>query len=177
METPVGIAPQDVLVLLKLVAIGRRAWAYNNLAIEIGMSPSQAHSAVKRSLSARLALRRNGRITPQINNLEEFLVHGLKYLCIPQRGELTRGMPTAHGAPPLAEMLIGAQGVVPVWPHPEGSVRGESFSPIFRSVPEAAMRDSGLYQLLALVDAIRGGRARERALAVRELGGRLKAYG
>ncbi len=171
------IAPQDVLVLLKLVAMGRRTWSYNSLAIELGMSPSQVHSAVKRALSARLALRRNGRITPQTNNLEEFLVHGLKYLCIPQRGELTRGIPTAHGAPPLAEMLIEPQDVVPVWPHPEGDVRGESFSPIFRSAPEAAMRDGELYRLLALVDGIRGGRARERKLAARELGERLKACG
>lgn len=177
MECAVGIAPQDILVLLKLVAMGRRAWSYNNLAIELGMSPSQAHSAVKRALSARLALRCNGRITPQTNNLEEFLVHGLKYICIPERGELTRGIPTAHGAPPLAEMLIEPQDVVPVWPHPEGTVRGESFSPIFRSAPEAAMRDSELYRLLALVDAIRSGRARERKLAARELGERLKAYG
>ena len=177
MEYVVGIAPQDILVLLKLVAMGRRAWSYNNLAIELGMSPSQAHSAVRRALSARLALRRNGRITPQTNNLEEFLVHGLKYLCIPERGELTRGIPTAHGAPPLAEMLIEPEDVVPVWPHPEGDVRGESFSPIFRSAPEAAMRDSELYRLLALVDAIRGGSARERKLAARELGERLKAYG
>ncbi len=172
-----GIAPQDVLVLLKLVAMGPRAWSYSELAIELGMSPSQAHSAVQRALSARLALRRNGRITPQTTNLKEFLVHGLKYLCIPQRGELTRGIPTAHGAPPLANLLIEPQDVVPVWPHPEGNVRGESFSPIFRSAPEAALRDRKLYQLLALVDAIRGGRHRERSLAARELGERLKAYG
>ncbi len=172
-----SVAPQDVLVLLKLVAMGQRAWSYNNLAIELGMSPSQAHSAVQRALSARLALRRNGRITPQTNNLEEFLVHGVKYLCIPQRGEFTRGIPTAYGAPPLAELLIEPQDVVPVWPHPEGNVCGESFSPIFRSAPEAAMQDRELYQLLALVDAIRSGRARERALAVRELRDRLKAYG
>lgn len=177
MEYAVRIAPQDVLVLLKLVAMGRRTWSYNNLAIELGMSPSQAHSAVQRALSARLALRRNGRITPQTNNLEEFLVHGLKYLCIPQRGELTRGIPTAHGAPPLANLLIQPQDVVPVWPHTEGNVRGESFSPIFRSAPEAAMRDSELYRLLALVDAIRGGRAREHTLAARELSERLKSSG
>ncbi len=171
------LAPQDALVMLKLVAIGGRSWSYGNLASELGISISQAHSAVKRALSARLAFRHNGRIVPQTNNLEEFLVHGLKYLCVPLRGGLTRGIPTAHGAPPLADMLVEPQGIVPVWPHAEGNVRGESFSPIFRSVPEASMRDEGLYQLLALVDAIRDGRARERTLAERELGKRLKAYG
>lgn len=171
----VDIAPQDVLVILKLVAIGRRDWSYNNLAIELEISPSRVHSAVKRALSARLALRHNGRITPQINNLKEFLVHGLKYLCVPRRGELTRGTPTAHEAPPLVDMPFEPQDIVPVWPHPEGKVRGESFSPIFHSAPEASMRDGDLYEVLALVDVIRGGRARERVLAAGELGKRLKA--
>ncbi len=164
-------------MLLKLVAVGPRVWSYNELASELVMSSSQVHAAIKRALAAQLALRRNGRITPQTRNLEEFLVHGLKYLCIPQRGQLTRGIPTGHGAPPLAEKLIDSQDVIPVWPHPEGKVRGEAYSPIFRSAPEAAMQDNQLYQLLALVDAIRGGRARERSLATRELTERLKAYG
>ena len=177
MESVMGLAPQDVLVLLKLVALGPRHWSYNELAIELGISPSQAHAAIKRTLAARLAVRRDGRITPQTSNLKEFLVHGLKYLCVPERGELTRGIPTAHGAPPLAEKLIESNGVVPVWPHPQGSVRGETFSPIFRSAPDAAMRDGELYELLALVDAIRGGRTRERALAALELSERLRAYG
>ena len=172
-----GLAPQDVLVLLKLVAIGPRVWSYNELAIELGMSPSQVHSAIKRAITARLALRGNDGITAQTRNLEEFLVHGLKYLCIPKRGELTRGVPTGHGAPPLAKKLIDSQDVIPVWPHPEGKARGIAFSPIFRSAPEAAMRDSELYQLLVLVDAIRGGRARERSLATGVLTDRLEAYG
>jgi len=35
------------------------------------------------------------------------------------------------------------------------------------------MRDPQLYELLALLDALRDGRARERALAAKELGSRL----
>ncbi|MDO9620597.1 MAG: hypothetical protein Q7I91_01690, partial [Moraxellaceae bacterium] len=53
----------------------------------------------------------------------------------------------------------------PVWPSPEGTVRGLSFSPLYRSAPEAALRDIKLHELLALADALRGGRARERKLA------------
>jgi hypothetical protein len=44
-----------------------------------------------------------------------------------------------------------------------------------RFVPHAALRDPALYELLALVDAIRDGRARERNLAERVLVRRLKA--
>lgn len=63
----------------------------------------------------------------------------------------------------------------PVWPDPAGTVRGESFEPLHRAAPEAARRDPGLYELLALLDALRGGRARERKLARAELEARLLA--
>ena len=48
------------------------------------------------------------------------------------------------------------------------------FSPLYKSVPQAARRDSRLYELLALVDAIRSGQGRARDLAVAELHARLK---
>jgi hypothetical protein len=41
-------------------------------------------------------------------------------------------------------------------------------------VPQAALEDKRLYELLALVDALRDGRARERELAVKELTKRLE---
>jgi hypothetical protein len=74
-------------------------------------------------------------------------------------------MPTAHAAPPLAQKFArsASRDLPPVWPDPEGSVRGLEVSPLYRSAPNAAKRDADLYRLLALVDAIRGGRARRRA--------------
>jgi len=60
-----------------------------------------------------------------------------------------------------------------VWPYAEGAIRGEEFEPLYPSVPFAAQRDPKLYELLALVDAIRDGRARERSLAAKELESRL----
>jgi hypothetical protein len=47
------------------------------------------------------------------------------------------------------------------------------FSPLYKSVPEAIRNDPGLYELLALLDAIRDGRARERKLAEKELTSRI----
>jgi hypothetical protein len=60
-----------------------------------------------------------------------------------------------------------------VWADPQGTVRGEALEPLYRSVPEAARADAQLYEWLALVDAVRSGRARERELAVAELRRRL----
>jgi hypothetical protein len=42
-------------------------------------------------------------------------------------------------------------------------------APLYKSVPYAAKRDLKLYALLALVDAVRDGRARERNLAIKEI--------
>jgi len=101
--------------------------------------------------------------------LLEFLVHGVKYAFPPKRGALTRGMPTGYAAPPLNKVIVDSSELPPVWPFAEGTVRGEAFEPLYPSVPQAAARDARLYELLALVDAIRDGRARERNLAAKEL--------
>jgi hypothetical protein len=103
----------------------------------------------------------------------EFLVHGLKYVFPAERGGLTRGMPTAHAASPLREHFAASDEVPPVWADPQGTIRGEELEPLYRSVPKAARADQRLYELLALVDAVRSGRARERELAVKELRNRL----
>jgi hypothetical protein len=84
-----------------------------------------------------------------------------------------RGVPTSFGALPLSAEITSAPGEAPVWPHPDGQVRGPSLSPLYRQVPEAALGDPALYELLALLDALRVGRSRERALAQRLLSERL----
>ncbi|PWK47902.1 hypothetical protein [Pleionea mediterranea] len=164
-----NLKPQDILFLLKLVAIGEKHWAFNSLAVELGMSASEVHAAAQRVLEARLAVKIDDSIKPNKRNLEEFLLHGIQYVFVPQRGELTRGMPTAHAAEPLASHFINNNEPPPVWPDPHGEQRGESFSPLYKSVTKAAKHDPKLYELLSLVDAIRGGRAREREMAKKEL--------
>jgi hypothetical protein len=97
----------------------------------------------------------------------------VKYAFPVHRGGLVRGIPTAHAAPPLNQQIAESSDPPPVWPDAEGSVRGVEFSPLYKNVPTAARRDTRLYELLALVDAIRDGRARERAIAIRELTARI----
>lgn len=172
-----NLKPQDILFLLKLVSLGKKAWSFNKIAIELGMSQSEVHAAAKRALAARLVVKDAGNICPNISNLADFLLHGIQYVFIPERGELNRGMPTAYAAAPLNSVIVSNDEPPPVWPDPEGEVRGESFSPLYKSAPVAAKNDVKLYELLALVDAIRGGRAREREIAKKELMMRLEQYG
>lgn len=170
------LKPQDILIVLKLVAIGGRPWAYAPLALELSMSPSQMHSGVRRAVESRLAVQQGNEIVPNIRNLSEFLIHGLKYVFPVERGELTRGIPTGYAAPPLNELFADSNEPPPVWPYPEGKVRGISFSPLSRHAPSAALADDKLYELLVLVDAIRGGRVREQKNAIDELEKRLNRY-
>lgn len=164
------LKPQDVLVMLKLFAIGDREWSYNTLALELGMSPSQVLYACQRAVVAKLAVKNGEKVVPHLQNLKSFIVNGLPFVFYPVRGELVRGMPTGHGAEPLASIMVADNDPVPVWPDPKGTVRGMTLEPLFRSVPEAARNDQKLYELLVLVDAIRSGNARERKIAIDLLG-------
>ena len=76
----------------------------------------------------------------------------------------------------MVKEIVSSGELPPVWPDPEGTIRGESFEPMHRCVPGASTRDRRFYDAMALVDAIRDGRARERNLASsmleRMIGGR-----
>ena len=169
--------PQDILVVLKLLTLQKRSWAYAWLGVQLEMSPSQLHASVKRVLKSQLAVKRDDAVVPHLRNLEEFIVHGLKYVFLPERGAITRGIPTAYAAPPLVNHFQQSSELPPVWPDKNGRVRGEAFSPIYKLAPQAAQKDEELYELLVIVDAIRGGRARERKIAIDELRQRLDQYG
>lgn len=157
------LKPQDVVVLLKLVAIGERSWTYAGLAGELGMSASEVHGAIERAQTARLyadVLR-----TVMHPNLLEFLTHGVRYAFPAEPGSPVRGIPTAHAAPPLNRLIVADEPLPPVWETADGKTQGISIAPLYDSVPGAAERDPALYELLACVDALRIGRVRERSAA------------
>jgi hypothetical protein len=165
------LKPQDVVVVLKLVTLQGQSWSVRSLASQVFLSHSEVFEALKRLVGARLVSTEDH--NPRRVPLEEFLIHGVKYAFPPERGGQTRGMPTSYAAPPLCTMLQFADDP-PVWPYPTGEVRGYAFSPLYKTVPQAAFADCRLYELLALLDTIRDGRARESALAIRELKMRLE---
>ena len=171
-----SLKTQDILVLLKLVVLRNEAWTYSQLATELDLSSSQVHAAVRRLTRSGLAIAENGHTRIHTRNLEEFLLYALRYLSVPERGPTSRGMATLTSAPPLAAMFVD-DGEPIVWPDPSGDARGESLKPIHKSEPAAARRDSELYELLVISDALRAGRARERQAAAKELKKKLREYG
>ncbi len=131
------------------------------------MSASEVHAAMRRAVLAKLAVAQQPKgFRIHVQNFLEFLVHGVKYAPV-TRGAVTRGYPTAYAAPVLRKRIVEGEGLPPVWPDPEGSVRGESFSPLYPSqaVIRAILADPVMYDATALVDATRGGSARERQVA------------
>lgn len=168
------LKPQDLLVLYKQAANPSRHWTYATLGAALGMSPSQVYRSVKRAVAAGLALsKRRGEWNAVPNTLIEFSVHGVRYAFPARLGPIRRGVPTSFGALPLSAEIRSGPGEAPVWPHPEGQVRGPSLTPLYRQAPKAALADPALYELLTLVDALRIGRSRERARAQKLLTERL----
>ena len=168
------LKPQDLLVLLKRAANPNQQWTYAALGEALGLSASQAHRSVQRVIESGLALskgRGDWQVRPEA--LLEFAVHGVRYAFPAKVGAVRRGLPTSFGAPPLSGQVSAAPGEAPVWPYADGQARGPALNPLYRHVPEAALADPALYELLALLDALRAGRSRERALAQKLLSERL----
>jgi hypothetical protein len=169
------LKPQDVLVSVKLalLPVAERP-TYAGLASSLRMSASEVHGAVKRAKAAKLLNDLDSTLRVDRRALLEFLIHGVKYAFPAERGTLVRGIPTSYAAPPLNQEIIAPDSdPPPVWPDAEGTVRGLEFSPLSRSAPKAARQDPQLYEVLALIDALRDGRARERQFAEKELTARL----
>lgn len=160
------LKPQDLLVLLKVAAHPPQRWTYAALGAALFISASETHASVKRAVASGLAVApARGAWSPVRPSLLEFVLHGVRYIWPATMGPIKRGVPTAFGAEPLASQLTVVPGEAPVWAHPAGSAKGPTLSPLYRTAPQAALADPALHRLLALLDALRTGRARERALA------------
>jgi DNA-binding Lrp family transcriptional regulator len=167
---------QDILVLLKIFLKQPDDWTMAKLAHELFMSKSEIHAAIKRLKAAGL-MRDTVLYTHAIPNpgaMEEFLVHGLKYVFPAEEGKEMRGMPTSHSAAPLSELFVQDEQDKYVWGCEFGDARGKSISPLYSSAPKAAERDKELYEFLVLIDGIRIGKAREAKASVEELKKRLE---
>ena len=177
MNTPrlkqLALKPQDLLVILKVAVNRQQNFTFAELGRELSMSASEAHAASQRATASRLLLNQDDALYPARGALMEFLVHGVKYAFPPVFGPVTRGMVTGIGAHPLVELFAQSNDLVPVWPDSDGHDRGLSLIPLYPSVPAAARADSRLYEVLILIDALRGGAAREREIAETELSLRL----
>lgn len=164
-----GMRPHDIVVLLKIAVKGDKSWLMKDLSFELGISASEISESLNRSVIAGLLA--PDKIKLMKLALLDFLEHGLKYVYPQQPGALVRGIVTAHSAQPLKDEIVSNEPFV--WPFPEGNVRGQAIQPLHNKVPEASLKDSAFYELMALCDVLRVGRVREKNIAIEELKKRL----
>jgi hypothetical protein len=161
-----GMRPQDIVVLLKIIAGSGQRWQNKDLAAELFLSPAEISYSLHRSDAGRL-MDYTGSRTVYRQSLMEFIEHGLPYVFPASPGTMVNGVYTAHSHPFMQKQFSSEMNYV--WPYPNGEVRGLAIKPLYPGQVKAALLDPKLYLMLALIDVIRVGRVREMKVAIEEL--------
>ena len=98
-----GMRPQDIVILLKIAAKGSDAWLMKDLANELFISASEVTEALNSNVYAGLLSADKRQIMKSATL--DFLKYGLKYVFPQKVGTLVRGIPTAHSALPLSNLM------------------------------------------------------------------------
>lgn len=189
------LKPQDVLVALQLALVeARRRRAIPNsaylqsghldllaqnatvriLAEAVGIGAGEWSRAMARLRACHLALPEGERLIV-LSSLEEFVLHGLRYVFPAEIGTAGVGLQTAWAGPnwrplPAAKQVYGDDRERPVmaWSG-EGVSRGLLVAPLYPTAPRMAAQCPVMYAAIARIDSLRIGAARERKVASEEL--------
>ncbi len=154
--------PHDIIVLMKIISYNNMKWYMKDLSHELLISASEISESINRSVISGL-LSPNKKSVRKLALLD-FLRYGLPYVYPQRPGSIVRGMPTAHSAPPLNELILSQE--IYVWPYAYGNSRGQAIEPLHPKIPNACINDTKFYELVSLVDALRVGKSREKKLAI-----------
>ena len=155
----------DTAMLLKLIANQNMPLLQTQLSEELYIAQSEVSRSLSRLDYAQLYIKH----TKTVNRMNtfEFLIYGVKYAFPVQPGAVVRGIPTAHSAPPLADLIVSQENYV--WAYAKGTLRGQHIEPFYKNLPKASLEDVKFYKLLALIDTLRVGRIREITIAKEKL--------
>jgi hypothetical protein len=165
-QSLIQMKPQDIVVICKL-SITKDVGDLNQTSLSRSLYLSQSEISSSLTRSNFSGLLSSDKRSVNKNKLFDFIQFGLQVVFPVQPGEMTRGTLTAHSAPPLSGDIVGTQSYV--WPYAKGLDRGLSITPLYHTIPQAILLDAQLYEILALLDAIRVGRVREKQLALKYL--------
>lgn len=157
--------PQDIVILLKLITIQKPDWQYRDISAALSIAISEVSASLMRSHIAGLVDESKRKVHRQ--SLMEFIAHGIRYVFPQIPGSIVIGIPTAHTHPFYKKHFTTELNYV--WPDENGNTRGLAIQPLYKGAPKAIQEDEMLYKLLASIDIIRVGRAREVKLALEEL--------
>jgi len=158
----INLKPQDILLVVHLLS-DTKFRKQTEYATELGMSQAEISASLKRLAYVNLIDKEL--LLPYRANVEEFLVHAIKYIFPIEYEKVQKGIPTGSSFSPLNKVLR-SNGLPIVWASDEGTEIGNAVKPLFPSVPHIIGDQHVLHQRLALIDSIRMAKPRERALAV-----------
>ena len=161
------LRPQDIVTLVYLAINRDKQFQQKEIAQALSLSPAEISMSLRRSQES--GLYESGSRKVNVANLMELLVHSIKYFFPALPKGIDRGVPTGWGVMSLRRQIAPGSDTVPVWPHPDGTESGLAITPLADIVPGAALKDPEFHEAMALVDAFRIGKARERELAKTEL--------
>jgi hypothetical protein len=157
------LRPSDIVVAYQLALTPREKFV--QLANATGISAGECHNAVRRLRFSGLIIPDERRPVKEL--LQRFLTQGVPFAFPPVLGPGVPGVPTAHSSPVFRGIIESPD--VFVWPDADGTARGQSLIPLFPGAPALAARNTPLYELLTIVDAVRVGTTRTRKLAAEML--------
>lgn len=160
------LKPQDTLIALKLWADYQQGghMPVREAASLVGISSSEFSKGLRRLEAAQLVVERDGQRFAESHALVEWLCYGLRYAYPAESIGFGRGMPTAWNCEHITSDIVPPSPAL-VWRQLKGEVEGIIISPFHEAVIITASHNPLLYQVLALVDAVRLGKPRELAIA------------
>ena len=171
MKHPSVLRSQDIALLVKIIAKPEFEWRQVDVAEEMGLSQGEIAKSLRRLIGAGLVQGKR----PNRAAALELLVHGVKYVFPATIGALAVGVPTGVSSPAHEKMIIQNGDEAFVWASSLGKKRGQVIEPLYPYMAKAALRDREFYNLMAAVEILRVGRARERKLAEQYLEKRIKS--
>jgi hypothetical protein len=160
------LRPQDILITCKLFALGDAEWPIRKLAGSLSISIGEVHGAIERCKAAGVLGTPRGKLNVNRRKFFELSSVSVPQVYYAVRGSVETGVPTAMHAESLKGVFSRDGRPIPlVWISDLGTVKGESLLPLYPTVPRAVQHDPTLHQLLALIDVVRVGDARDRKLA------------
>jgi hypothetical protein len=160
-----GMRPQDIAILLKIIAKRGDLWQNKDLAAELFLSPAEISLSLERSSIAGLLNADKKKVHKQ--TFMDFIQHGLHVVFPVIPGGIVNGLYTAHSHPFMQSHFPSNEAYV--WPDVTGMDRGQAIVPLYKDVVKAAKSDADLYKMLAILDIVRVGKVRELNLGIEEL--------
>lgn len=160
-----GMRPQDIVILLKILLAENESWQYRDLSASLSISVSEIAESLNRSNLAGLIDVTKKKVHRL--SIMEFIKYGLHYVFPQSPGAMVTGIATAHSHPFYQGHFESETNYV--WEFDNGNMRGQAIQPLYKGLASAALQDEELYKMLAGIDIIRVGKAREKKLALEEL--------